>query len=341
MTVLSFLALPHTRLRPHVHISSGLREIDWTGVILHTSILVLFDAACIFSGATLPWSSAGVIALWVLTAAMAILFAVQQRFSVFTEPARHILPIAVLSTRTGFLVMLYTCWAVAGYAIALYYLPLFYAFTRGDDSLETAVHVLPLIGVYIAGAIGMGMILPVISRHAPLYLVGGALITAGAGAMQSVNETTSPSQTMGISAVLGLGVGLTWQLGASVLALALPPAIRMGSGITMTVTLDTGTTVALAIAGCIHQNIGFNLLSEALRGENLFIAQIREALAGVGSPVLATLSPQALQAAVAAVTSATIRIFYIPTAAGVLMIVCSLVMKLEALDCKKPKKTGL
>jgi MFS family permease len=234
--------------------------------------------------------------------------------------------------------MVCTFFATCGYGVALYYLPLYYAFTQGDDSLETAVHMLPYICVYIAGAIGSGIFLPVVRRYAALYLLGGVLIAAGAGSMMLVNQDTSLSQSMGIGAILGFGVGLTMQLGASVLALALPANIRMDSSIAMTLTMYTGTTVSLAIAGCIFQNIGFEFLSEALIGSDLSTSEIHQALAGVASPIWAMLNREALEAAIAAVTSAIIRLFYISTVGGALMSICALFMRWEAIDFKPAKK---
>jgi hypothetical protein len=298
--------------------------------------LVLFDAACIFSGATLAWRS-GVIALWVLSGVAAIFYGFQQAFSLFTAPARRILPIAVMSTRTGFLVMICSCFSCAGYSVALYYLPLFYAFTRGDDSIEVAVHMLPYICVYIAAAIGSGIFLPIVRRYAVMYLLGGVFILSGSAAMMSVHPDTSLKQTMGIGSIIGFGVGLTMQLGASVLALSLPANIRMDSSISMTLAIYFGTTVALAIAGCIFQNIGFDFLSKALSGSHFSPSEIREALAGADSPLWATSNPKALAAAIGAVTSAIIRIFYIPVAAGALMVICSFLLKWEPLDFKKKK----
>ncbi|KAJ5552395.1 major facilitator superfamily transporter [Penicillium frequentans] len=313
--VLICFVFPNVRLRPQEEIGKGLLQIDWVGAFLHAATLTLFDAACIFSGSTLSWRS-GVIALWVMFGVVTIVYTIQQAFSLFTDPAKRILPIGVLSTRTGFLVMSASFCACSGY---------------GPCTCS------PYIGVYIAGAIGCGMLLPVVRRYAVLYLLGGILIAAGAGSMMSVNANTSLSQTMGISAILGFGVGLTMQLGVTVLALALPANIRMDNSITMTLTIYTGTTVSLAIAGCIFQNIGFGFLSDALQGSNLSNSQIHNALAGHESPVWAMLDPEALDDAISAVTKAIIRLFYISTVGGALMAIFALIMKWEALDFKHTK----
>lgn len=334
--LLILFVFPNVRLRPQEDIGKELLKIDWVGGILHAATIVLFDAACIFSGSTLAWRS-GVISLWVLFGVVAIFYTVQQSFSLFTDPKKRTLPIGVLSTRTGFLVMSCSFCACSGYGVVLYYLPLYYAFTHGDGSLQTAVHMLPYIGVYIAGAISSGMFLPVVRRYAVMYLLGGILIVAGSGSMMSVNAKTSLGQTMGISAILGFGVGLTMQLGVTVLALALPANIRMDNSITMTLTIYTGSTVSLAIAGCIFQNIGFDFLSEALQGSNLSNSQIHNALAGEESPVWAMLSSEALEGAIAAVTKTIVRLFYISTVGGALMAIFALSMQWEALEFKRVK----
>ncbi|KAJ5711530.1 hypothetical protein N7488_005686 [Penicillium malachiteum] len=213
---------------------------------------VLFDAACIFSGSTLAWDSGGAIALWVLFCVVAICYAIQQHFSIFTEPDRRGLPIGAMTTFTGALIMSATFCAACGYSVPLYYLPLFYAFTRGDDSFQAAIHILPYIGPYIVGAIGAGILLP------------------------------------------------------------------------------------RAIAGCIFQNIGFKFLSAALKGENLSSTQIHNALAGKESPVWSLISASALDSAVSAVAKAIIRLFYISTAGGAIMLILALGMKWEALEFNEP-----
>ena len=337
---LIFLVCPRVRLRPQENIGKGLLKIDWVGGVLHATTIVLFDAACIFSGSTLAWDS-GVIAIWVLCGVVAITYGLQQYFSIFTTPDNRTLPIGALSTRTGILVTACTLSACCGYGVPLNYLPLYYAFTRGDSAIQAAIHMLPFIGLYIVGAISSGMVLPKVRRYAVIYLIGGIMMTAGAASMMSVNANTSLSQTMGISTLVGFAVGFSNQLGATVLAIVLPEKIRMQSSIVMTLNLYTGTTVSLAIAGCIFQNIGFDFLSEALQGENLSNSQIHNALAGKESPVWALLSPSALDAAVSAVTKAIIRLFYISTAGGALMVILALCMKWEALEFGTTTKTEM
>lgn len=329
---LIFAACPNVRTRPQENVGRGLLKIDWLGAFLHMSTLVLFDAACISSGTTLSWNS-GAIALWVLSGVIAIIYILQQWFSLFTTPADRIFPVAVLRTRTGFLVMVCTFMSCNGYAVTLYYLPLFYAFTRGDDAIQTAVHMLPFICVYIAGAIGSGVLLPRVRRYAAMYLMGGLLMAGGAGALQSIHSASPLGQSMGISTLIGLGVGSTLQLGASVLNLGLPQDIRMDSGIAMTITVYSGTTVALAVAGCIYQNIGFEFVSDALSGLPLSSSQIRDTLAGAASPTWRTdLSPELVASAIDALTLAVIRVFYFSVAAGAVMAISALLMKWEALQ---------
>ncbi|KAJ5614271.1 Major facilitator superfamily transporter [Penicillium herquei] len=334
--VLVMLVCPRVRLQSKEPIGKGLRKMDWIGGFLHAATWVIFDSACIFSGSTLAWDSSGAIALWVLFGVVAICYAIQQHFSIFTEPDRRGLPIGAMSTFTGAMVMSATFCAACGYSVPLYYLPLFYAFTRGDDSFQAAIHILPYIGPYIVGAIGAGILLPRVRRYAIIYMIGGVLITAGAASMQSVDATTPLSQSMGISVLLGFAVGLTTQIGTTVLALVLPPKIQMQSSVLMTITIYSGTTVSQAIAGCIFQNIGFKFLSAALKGENLSNTQIHNALAGKESPVWSLISASALDSAVAAVAKAIIRLFYISTAGGAIMLILAVGMKWEALEFDKP-----
>ena len=114
----------------------------------------------------------------------------------------------------------------------------------------------------------------------------------------------------------------------------------MDSSIAATVSLYTGVTDALAIAGCIFQNLGYQAVFEALGGAASTVSaeDIREALAGLDSSIWASSSRALLGAILEAVTSVINKLFYIALVAGALMIVCALVMSWEALKFKSQEQ---
>lgn len=141
----SVFVFPSSNPAPGLPIAKKLWTLDWVGVVLNAAAYTLFIVALTFSGARFSWSSSTVIAIWAVFGASLLAFIVQQTFSIFTTPERRIFPVHLL--RHADYVLLYvatSCSAVVN-GVAIYYVPLFFAFTRGDTPLQAAVRLLPYI----------------------------------------------------------------------------------------------------------------------------------------------------------------------------------------------------
>ncbi|KAK7215915.1 hypothetical protein V2G26_003918 [Clonostachys chloroleuca] len=332
---LNIMLYPTVALAPSESLLEGLRRIDGIGATLHVATLVAFDVACLFSGTVWAWAS-GSIAAWVIFATLLVLYCLQQYFCWFTNPEQRILPLRVLSNRIGLLVSIATACAAVGYSITIYYIPLFLVFTRGDGPVQAAVHTLPFICVYIATAVIAGSLFPVIRRYAIFYFISGLFLVAGSGAILFIDQTSPLSRLMGITALIGAALGLSFQTGATVLTRALPTGLRIDSAVIISLTQNASITTSLAIAGCIFQNVGRQHLESAIGKFGFSAADINQALAGLESPVWAAGSSEASRLAVAAVTTILIQLFYISLAAGCLLLVCACLMKWEALNSVNP-----
>lgn len=123
----------------------NMAGLDWVGFVLHTASLVLLCCATVFSGLTWPWNSGAAIAIWVITGLVIIAYILQQKFCLFTTPEHRLIPLEVFAERTVLLVCINQCMITVGYAVSIYYTPLFFSFARGDGPVGSAGEFLLLI----------------------------------------------------------------------------------------------------------------------------------------------------------------------------------------------------
>jgi hypothetical protein len=293
---------------------------------------VFFIVAVCFSGSTYAWSSRESIALWVVFGACLIAFILQQAFSIFTTGENRIFPVHFLKSRTLVLLFVATGSAAAAQGITLYYTPLFFQFTKGDSALRAAVRLLPFICVFIFFVMAAGASLPVIGRYNLYYLAGGCLIATGTSLLHTINTTTPSGQIYGYEIMVAAGTGLVWQ-NAYAVAVAKASTKDSSKALGFINLAQLGTTsIALAIAGSLFQNLGFRELKRVFAGYPYPDDYIRSALAGRISPVFSSANENVIPIAIEAVAETIRKVFAPAMAAGALLTVSSLLMRFEKLN---------
>lgn len=338
--LIAAVLMPSYSLAPPVSLGQRLRKIDPLGIIGNMAAPVLFAIAMTFSGPIWAWDDARTIVIWVVFGVVFVAWIAQQYFCVFTSPQERAFPMHILPRRDLIPIWIGTGCAGASYAITLYYTPLFFAFVKGSSEMQQTVRLLPFILVFIVIVLTTGATLPAIGRYQIIYIVGGIFTLAGAASMAALmDDDTAESLVMGLEAVIAIGLGMHWQHGASICnVINKEPKSKVDSIVLITMAQMGGIAVALAMGGAIYQNVGFNLLSDALAGQDYSDHDIREALAGVSSRVWNSRDPVVLARGVEAVAKVIAREFWIVAAGGALCLVCGLLMKREKLDFGKPKK---
>lgn len=104
-----------------------------------------------------------------------MLFGNQQSFSIFTTQENRIFPVSFIRSRTMVLLSITTASAATTLEIGIYYIPLFFQFTRCGSALATSMRLLPLIGGCIIAVFLAGGLLPVVGRYAAFYPPSGLL----------------------------------------------------------------------------------------------------------------------------------------------------------------------
>ncbi|KAI1859249.1 uncharacterized protein JN550_012169 [Neoarthrinium moseri] len=314
--------------------ASNLGRIDWVGFILHSASVVLLPSVIAFSGLTWPWNSGAAITVWVITGLVVMAYFVQQAFSLFTTPEHRLMPVDALKNRTVLLVFIATCMMAIGYTISLYYSALFFAFARGQGPISSAIHMLPLVGTFIACVLISGALLPMVRRYAAIYTLGGLIIVGASGYIVTISPTSPDSAILGATALLGAGVGLTFPIGVSIISFVLPKQWAPDAALLNTLGISFPACFTVALAGCVYENLGHRDLSAALRPFGFSDAEIREALAGASARLTGAVDQQIQMVASTTVTRIIAKEFYILVVAGIVMITAAAFMKWEALDFK-------
>ncbi|KAL3447140.1 major facilitator superfamily domain-containing protein [Aspergillus insuetus] len=337
---MALLCIPDKYLGPDIPVLQRLAKIDPVGVTLNMASPVLFAVALEFSGSIWSWDSGSTIAVWIIFGLVTIAWAVQQCLCIFTTPTERSIPLHLIKRLDVLPLWVASGCAGASYAVTLYYTPLFFSFARGHGALQQTVRILPFILVFIVVVILVGGSLPIIGRYNIIYFIAGLATISGAAAMAAtMSSTVSESQVMGLEALIGIGLGCSFQHGVGISnVMNKAPQDRVDSAILFNMAQMGAIAIVLSIAGSIFQNVGYSLLSDALGGRGYSEEDIRQALAGVSSVVWQSRDPDVLKSGVEAVSKVIAREFYLVVAGGAVCLVCALVMKREKLDYGRKKK---
>lgn len=173
------LWIPSFKPRREARTIHLLREFDGFGAILSMGAMISLFMATNFGGALYPWKSGQVIALFVVSGVLFTVFGIQQGKIIFTTSNTRIFPAHFLRNFNA--VLLYICASAINAAgfIPIYYIPLYFQFTRGDGAITAAVRLLPLIFVLSAAILANGHLMSRFSHFQPWYIFGSVLTLIG------------------------------------------------------------------------------------------------------------------------------------------------------------------
>lgn len=213
-----------------------------------------------------------------------------------------------------------------------YYPPIYFQFTRNDTSPMAAVRLLPYLLFTITFNLASGWALPKIKYYMPMCLVSGILITlAGALFVAYLSPSTPAGQIYGFSILMGVGTGITMQLGYSVSSLTVKPTDILSAINLQNIAQIGATVICLVIASQAFQSSAVNNSNHVLSGQGFSQAEIYSAVSGTQSTLFEKLDGGSQTAAIGAITSAMARAFIIPLVVGAVGLIGSLLMSRERL----------
>ncbi|KAF2493034.1 MFS general substrate transporter [Lophium mytilinum] len=328
----ALLILDSYQPRPDISFRTKFRQMDWLGSLLNAASWTSFVLLFTFGGITWAWDDGRTIALFVLCPLIILAFVITQYFSVLTTPAARIFPADFLRSRT--LILLYigiTC-CMTCMLIPMYYIPIFFAFARGDSGTDSAVRLLPLLIFTIFFIVLNGALLPKVGYYMPFYLISSIFAIIGGALMYTTVDAGTPNgRIYGYSVLLAVGGGLAAQ-GTYSIAAAIVEPHRVADSIGYINTAQIGgTTLALTITSSVFQNVGFRRVSAALQGMDFTHADIRAALAGARSAVFERADARVKKIVVDGIVDAIADGYILVIVAGAVGLVTALCMKREKL----------
>ncbi|KAF1817237.1 MFS general substrate transporter [Eremomyces bilateralis CBS 781.70] len=321
--------LPSKDPRPGVPYKQRAAETDYVGTVLLMGGLTSFILAINWAGVTYPWDSGRIIGLFVTSGVLFILLGIQQVWTIFTTVARRIIPVQFFRSKIVLILFSVTAASGASAFIPIYFVPLFFQFTRSDGALQAGVRLLPLIVVMVVTILANGALMAKLGYYMPWYLVGGLFTVAGSALMYTVDQDTSESRIYGYTVLVGIGVGMFLQASFSVAqavvkAEDIPPAVGF-----ITLAQFLGITMALAIGNSVFLNLSEEGISKIL--PNMSASEIQGAIEGAAGGLLERLTPEVKHQVLGAITDAIGETYVLVIAAGSLIALLSLLMKKERL----------
>lgn len=176
-----FTSLPSFDPRPDMKLFSRFSLFDYVGAILQAGFLISGVMAINFGGTLYSWGSGQTIGMFVAAGVLLIAFAVQQTFCIFTSADGRMFPVHFLKMKEPVLLFILMAANNAGAFILMYYIPLYFQFTRGSGALHSGVQMLPLIIAVTVAIMLNGAMMSKFGYYFPWYVGGSALLLIGGG----------------------------------------------------------------------------------------------------------------------------------------------------------------
>jgi EmrB/QacA subfamily drug resistance transporter len=231
----------------------------------------------------------------------------------------------------------------AGMFTAVIFLPRYYQAVKGDTATQSGYEVWPLLVGLIGGSIGSGFLISRIGRYKWIIVASTLPLIAGAYLMTHLTASTDTWTLWGWMFLLGLGVGPSLA-GFTVAIQNAVPLDRLGVATSnLTFFRQIGGSVGLAVADTVFASTFTDRLPGALEARGIpqsviqQLLQQGQALTGVGGGLaglggslpaqLKPLVPQIIAGVKDALAAAVAQLFWITLAAGLLALVCTLVLR--------------
>ncbi|KAL1962640.1 hypothetical protein VTN77DRAFT_9354 [Rasamsonia byssochlamydoides] len=318
-----FFYIPSFKPRAGTKITKLLREFDIVGTILSIGAIITIVMAINFGGALYPWNSGQTIALFVVSIVLFIIFGIQQGMTIFTNTSDRLFPCQFLRNINA--VLLYICASAVNTAgfIPIYYVPLYFQFTRGDDAIHAAVRLLPLIFVLSASILANGHLMSRFSYFQPWYVFGSVLALIGGVLLSRIEPDTSEAKIYGFEILVGIGTGCFIQAGYAVIQAVVPPAEMAYAISFMMLAQLGGIAFGLAIAGAVFINEAIAGLSAVLPDVSRYELQL--AISGTSGAYFRSLPEGLREQSIATIVGALQKVFipvYVGAAVSLVLSVC-------------------
>ncbi|KAI9656353.1 MAG: hypothetical protein M1831_004605 [Alyxoria varia] len=280
----SFDPLPTTPIRTRI------ASFDFLGSALSSGLFLAIIMAINFGGVLYRWMSGQIMALFVVAGGLCIVFALQQGFGFLTDRSSRVFPMHFLRRKEPVLLFVASAAVNAAGFIPVYYIPIYFQFTKGDDAIQSAVRLLPLIFMLSFFILLNGGLMSKVGYYQPWYVFGSVLLVVGGALLYTIDSNTPTANIYGYEVLIGIGAGCFIQAGYAVIQVTVEAAdFAYGMSFMMLAQLG-GISLGVAIASAVFINSASNHLKELLPLASE--SQIQQAISGLSGDFFKSLDPE-------------------------------------------------
>ncbi|KZF20176.1 MFS drug efflux transporter-like protein [Xylona heveae TC161] len=279
--------LPSFHPTSHVSLKERFGKLDGVGIVISIAAFITIIMPINFGGTLYSWSSGSIIALFVVSGVLWIAFGIQQGLALFTTKETRLFPVEFVRNKEAVLLFVLAAACNSAVFVPIYYIPIYFQFTRGDDALQSAVRLLPLIFLLCFTILSNGYLMSKMGYYMPWYAVGSAFALVATVCLSRINASTSTSYIYGFEALLGLGGGAFVQAGYAVIQ-SVVDADHVANAVSfMMIAQIGGIALSLAIASSVFINGATVDLKHLL--PNVPVKELQASISGTSSGLLAKL----------------------------------------------------
>ncbi|KAL3455581.1 major facilitator superfamily domain-containing protein [Aspergillus heterothallicus] len=307
-------------------ILSRAKKVDVLGFILIVGVLISILMAINFGGIQYPWDSGRIIALFVVSGVLTILFGLQQAFCIGTTPEHRSFPVQFLRNPQALLIFAAEVCATTLTFTPIYFLPLYFQLVHSDSALASGVKCFPLVVFLVVTIVGNGMATARYPWFQPWFLLGSVFGLAGSVLLYvDAGEATPDARIYGYSILIGFGAGcfvtLCFATAQTVVKqIEIPHAVAF-----MAFAQQGGAALTLAISNSVFLNDAVRQVGDVL--PRLSRVSIQQILSGLGDDLLESFSEAERERVASTVADSLSKAYIVTIVCGAVAVVLSVFIK--------------
>ncbi len=203
---LGALALFVVWTQMHVPFERREHTVDYLGAATLTAAITCLLLIAAWGGTTYPWASTQIVGLGLGAVAVAVVFVVSER-----RAAEPILPLRLFRIHTVAVANTAMLFLGAILFVVVIYVPLFAQGVLGDSATRSGLLLMPLNFAWIGSSMLAGRLVSRTGRYRIFPVVGTPLVLVGIFLLSRLDVRSSGLELALVTAVVGLGMGLTVQ----------------------------------------------------------------------------------------------------------------------------------
>jgi len=226
--------------------------LDWIGAVLTLGAVTSLLLALQWGGNTKPWKDPTIIALFVSSGVLCIIFVLWEHR---LGPDKAMVPLKIFNSPTSVCCVLAIFFVNMAFLFPAYYLPLWYQ-AKGSSATHSGLDILPFLISVVIGAGVTGAIITKTGRYWWFLFLSPLFISVGGGILYTLAASTGTPRLIGYQIIYGAGIGCCIQNFMVAIQAEYAFDEKMIPQATSVATFSQviGNVVGIAIAGSVFSN---------------------------------------------------------------------------------------